>query len=590
MLDSLKPKRWHQDLLAVFLYSLSFVILTFPLIKYFSVGIAGFYTSDSPLYFWNVWELGQKISGGDWSFYTRDIFFPLGGSLAMHTNTLVQAAVTLLINVVFRNLTLSYNLVYLGSAVLGAYCAYLFFRLTLKDFWPAFLAGQFFGFQHLWAVYSLFGTQNLLSFWYLPATLAAYEMYQHFPKKRFLVLSGIFLGLAWWNEFLVFAFCGMALLLYAILRGVSLRQDWKQWVKINSVLALSWLVVSLPKFVLLFLDRKNLANLAVPSVSDVDFYHADIINLFRPSQFHLWWGSLSGLYRNVDLTAGNAFVGFTFILVVLLCIKFCRKQSFSKENKMWLAVYGLCAFFFLMLSWGPYLHIFGFNTHLPLPYLLFGKISNQFYNFRMAARWLFVFIFFLAGIFGILLKNIFVALSKKSLVSILAIIIYGGLVIDSLFIPKNILFTDAQKISPIFTEIKNSPPGTVVELPLSISSGYFAFVESARVSMSHQTIHNHSILGGHLSRLPFSTRDFYAQEPVVKYFLNFSKTLPDKDDLDKNKIIHFFDFYQAKYFVFDKQLSNPNAPESQRLFGYLTQDLGLVRYYEDSQVIGFKIK
>ncbi len=585
-----KLKRWQEELLAIFLYCLSFVILTFPLVKYLSVGIAGYYTSDSPIYFWNVWQWGQKIAVGDWSLFTHSLFYPLGGSLALHTSTLVQSLFTLLLNLIFHNLTLSYNLVYLLSAVLGAYFTYLFFRLTLKDFWPAVLAGQFFGFQHLWAVYSLFGTQNLLSFWYLPATLTAFEAYQQFSKKRYLVLTGILLGLAWWNEFIIFVFAGLALFVYSILRAVSLKQNIKQWIKLNSIWAIVWLIVSLPKLIWLYMDRQDISALAVPSISDVDFYHADIINLFRPSQFHLWWGSLSNLYRNVDLTAGNAFIGFTFVLIILIYIKFCRNKSLGKEDKIWLSIFSLTSIFFLVMSWGPYWHVWGMNTHVPLPYLLFSKISNQFNNLRMPARWLFVFIFFLAGVFGVLLKNIFANFQKKYWIPILALVIYAGLLVDSLFIPKNIIFTDAQKLSPIYDEIKNSSAGTVVELPLSISSGYFTFVESARVSMMHQIIHQRPILGGHLSRLSFAQRDWYTQAPVIKYLLNYSKSSPDEDDLDKDKIAIFFDFYKAKYFIFDKQLASPNSNTERQLFNYLTQNLGLVRYYEDEQVIAFKLR
>ena len=107
-------KKAFKEFFPLVLYALSFCLLTWPLIRYFAVGISGFYNSDAPIFLWNAWEWQKKLLLGDWSFVTHDLFWPHTTSIILHTHTQVQSLIAAVFNLFFRNLVLSFNLVYLS--------------------------------------------------------------------------------------------------------------------------------------------------------------------------------------------------------------------------------------------------------------------------------------------------------------------------------------------------------------------------------------------------------------------------------------------------------------------------------------------
>jgi len=580
-------KKALREFFPLVLYALSFGVLTWPLIRYFAVGISGFYNSDAPIFLWNAWEWQKKLLLGDWSFVTRDLFFPHATSLILHTHTQIQSLLAAVFNLVFKNLVFSFNLVYLLSAVAGAYFAFLFFRLLTKNYWAALLAGQYFGFQHLWGIYSLFGTQNLLGFWYIPAVLYGYEAYCQKKRWGYLVWAGAVLGLAFLNEFIIFVYAVAVLVVFALTRMIFMeRFRWKEFFKQTAIGVVSFLAVSGWKILVIIQDRAAVQNIALPTMSDVDFYHADFINLIRPSRLHGLWGNLGYLFRPVDLSAGNAFIGFTFVAVVLLFLfwRYRTKIKLGQRSLMYVLLIGYGVM--LIMACGPYWHIWGYNTGVPMPHWFLAKISSQFNNLRMPARWLIPATIFLAGILALFLGYVFDKIKSKKILAVIISALFVGLILDSFFLPKSILFVN-NTVSPVYEQIKQVGGGVVVEIPLAITSGYFSLGESSRVSMLHQTIHEQPILGGHLSRLPFSVRDNYEREPVIKYLVHYRAGGPAADDLAPEKIKKFFDYYQPRYFILDKQLDSFRNASGQVLINYLTENLELKFYYEDSEVLVF---
>lgn len=589
----LEKERVWQEIGVWFLYSLSFFVLTWPLLKYFSVGIAGYYNSDAPIFLWNAWEWVRKINlGGFTSFLTRDLFFPNYSSLLLHTHTQIQSLLIWFFNIFFRNLVLSFNVVYWLSAVASAYFTYRLFRIWTNSYPAAVLAGHFFGFQHLWAVYVLFGTQNLLSLWYLPAALYFYEVFCRRESNYWLYLVGGILGLAFLNEFIIFAFSALALGVYVVGRIIWVeRCGAKQFFGLVLRILAGFLLVAGWKIFIIYWQRELVNQIALPTVSDVDFYHADLINLFRPSRFHFLWGQAGSWFRNVAISNGNAFVGFTFAVTLFYAglgrlIRGKTKEQ-NRSGLIWVLFVGY--FVSLVLACGPYLHIWGYDTGLSLPTLWISKIIPQMNNLRMPARWLMVATLFFSGIAALLWAYIFSWWKNRAVRIFLFSIFYIGLVIDVLFVPKNILFVKTN-ISPIFSYINRTNSGSVLELPLAITSGYFSLGESARINMLHQTIHNRPIIGGHLSRLPFSLRDYYLQQPVIKYILNFQNSHPNQDDLNEDNIRYFFSHFEARHVIWDKKLADPKTPEALRLQKYLVDNLKLVLVYEDKDFIYYQVK
>lgn len=588
-IKTIKTKTFFITIGILLLYVLSFFILTRPLIFNFTSAIAGVYTSDAPIFLWDAWETQKNIASGDYlKFETQDIFFPHTTPLLMHTYNTVNSFVVVGLNFILKNIVLSFNIVYLASAVLCAWFSYLFFKLITKNTLASVLAGHFFAFQHIWAIYAIFGTQNILSFWFIPGALYFYEVYRQTTKTRNLFFSGTILGLAFINDFIIFSFTAFVLALYILFSQIYFEKEKRllNAIKNCAIILLSFFVVAGWKIFIIIKQSAHIAEIAIPSLGDVEVYFADPINLFRPSKFHMLWGHLNWLYKDTSIANGNAFLGFTFFAVILIFILVLITKKIKFENKKIVFIFLGMFFITLSMSFGPHLHFWGFNTQLPMPHIFISKLWEQINNLRVTMRWLIPATFFSAGVFGFLLKYIFDNISKTKSI-ILFSFIYAGLVLDVLFFPKQMSYVN-KNLSPIFNIIaQDKSPGSVLEMPLSVTSGYFTLGEPARISLLHQTVHQKPIIGGHLSRLPQETKLEYEKEPIIKYLLLYKQNNPDKTDLDKNNIELFFKKYQTKYLVWDKTLAQTEDKQSKKVLDYITNQLNFVSFYNDQYIEAF---
>ncbi len=570
-------------------YLLVFGILTYPLTLHMGSAIAGQYTSDAPVFLWNAWELQQKLFHNDWSLWTTDILFPHRLSLVMHTFTPVSSVFTLLAATLTGSLILGFNVAFLFLSVIGAYCAYRFFFLWTRERRSAALAGQLAMFGPLWSVYVLFGTRNILDLWFLPVTFLLFELGRRTRRGVLLVMAGLVLGLALFNDVYPFALTVTGLCIYIIIIGLGIAkmEPWisagKQslYVLIGLFFVIVWLI---PVWVH---HRESIAAIPYPSVSDIEVFRADPINLIRPVQFHPVVGVWHRWFGGTVLTNGNAFVGFTVIALVifLLLVRLRSKRPLPTVPMVWIFVAGALAA--VILSFGPFLTIAGFATRIPMPYAFLLKIVPFFHHLRMPARWLLLEQFFLAGIIGIMLMYLFSV--RKSLNNVLAVMVAVGLLFDVAFVPRPLIILDSLHTRG-YDMISRSPvSGTVLPLPLGISSGYFTLGDSARVAMAYQIFHGRAILGGHRSRLPFSLQQEYDNAPVFQYLLRYPNENPRPEDLDLATVRSFLTTYQVAFVTLDAQLANPQERSTHNLLVYIQNTLGGREVYRDSYVTIFAL-
>lgn len=585
-MDSLK--KILRDLGALFILTALFFILTYPLIFHFSTAIVGDSLSDAPLFLWNVWELHKLLINDDFSFMTRDIFFPFHTSLILHTFTPIQSLITLFFQEIFHNLIIAFNGTFLVSTILAGYGAYRVFFLLTKNHTASILAGNFFIFQPIWSIYVSRGTQNLLSIWYLPWVIYFYLLGKETFRLRYFFLSGIMLGLSFINEPIIFVFAATALGLHAVHteRGARATRIAAYFRRLFAVCG-GFLLIAFFKIQLLLRNTDIIRSVPIPSNNDVDYYHSDIINIFRPSHFHPLWGAFNTLYRDVSISQGNAFIGFTFLAILFLAlflrVKYKRWYGDTKLLIFFVAAY--CAT--VTLTWGPYLHIFGFATHLPMPYALIHKIIPQFNNLRVPMRFFLEAQFFLAGILCLLVNHIHHFIAKKWYLWIFVIGLLG-IAADVAYLPRPLFSLTGPSVKGYEAIAKDSARGSVLSIPMNISSGYFILGYPTHAALAYQTIHGRPLIDGHLSRLSPSNEIFYRKEPVIKYFLDYEKNAPDADDLNKEKIQAFMKKYAVEYAVFDKKIIDETNDSTKTLIAYCKKNLSLSPWYEDDYLLILK--
>lgn len=563
-------------------YALISIILTFPLIINLNNGIMGSEGSDAPIFFWNVWELGKNISRADFSFWTDDVFYPAALSLLYHTYTPVHSIAALSLNLFINNVVLAYNITILLFTVLGAYFSYKFFLLITSDKYASFLAGALFIFQPLWSLYASFGTLNLTLLWYLPACLYYYEQFERKAGKAYALLSGLFLGLSFLNDTYSFVFCLSGLVIYSLARQAifQVHDIWKYFRRVLIILV-SALLLSGWKILAIAGHGDYIQSIALPSLKDADFYHADLVNLIRPSTLHAIWGAWGHWFTDKALFNGNSFLGFTVITIIIL---FVAKKSIKRSNTpnklFYLFIPGLAVCLFL--SFGPYLHFFGYNIGIPMPYYFIQKIFPGFLNLRVPARWLMLSQLFLCGIIALMLKSIFTD-TKSWLKGFLFAVLMAGCVLDAAYLPRKIILIDTPENEAYQKLAGYEVKGSVLHLPLEIKSGYFFIGTSTCNSLIYQTIHGKPMVNGYLSRVPDPLKREYETDPIINYLANPSG-LPQNNIYDRETIDKFFDKYKIDVVTIDKSRIDPRETHSQQLIRFIVEKLNFEIAYNDEYV------
>lgn len=566
-------KKIPLDFFIFIFYALVFLVLTFPLILNFTTGIIAPYDSDGPIFLWNAWHLEKNILAGNFSLYTDYLFYPHHTPLGLHTYSQFQSILTFLVNFFVHNLVLSFNLIYLLSVSVCAFFTYKFFQLLNFKKSVAFLAGILFAFQPLWSIYALFGTQNFLQMWYVPATLYFYEKFRQNNKLTNAFWVGIIIGCAFINDFYPFVFSVVGLIIYSLL--INFKKIFsltKHYLQLLFMSLLGYLLIAGWKIFLLWQQKNFVKNMPLPSTQDIDsLYFADPVNLLRPVQWHILWGAWSTWFGNFSLQNGNSFIGFTFILVLILLVIIKLYKKTKWENKKIFIIFSLAYLLVLSLSFGPFLHLFGVQTHIPMPDYFLAKIFPSLNHLRFPARWLILGQIFFCGIFVSLLSYLQDNLRAKTY-KLLFILLTMGLILDVAFLPRTMMPIFDKKTAAIQEIAKQIDNKTVLTIPMAISSGYFDLGETHKKAMAYQIIHQKPILEGHLSRLPLEYKN-YAQEPIIKYFLNYQNTQLDTTDLDLQNISQFFSTYQLGYVIIDKQKVDLTSEYGKILLNYLQTNL-----------------
>lgn len=79
--------------------------------------------------------------------------------------------------------------------------------------------------------------------------------------------------------------------------------------------------------------------------------------------------------------------------------------------------------------------------------------------------------------------------------------------------PLDVLSSDA--VPPIYHTLAGRPPGSVLELPFGVRDGYGSLGHERTSAMLFATVHRHPLIGGMIARLPQSTFDSYAHDPLL---------------------------------------------------------------------------
>jgi len=461
---------------------------------------------------WNFWWVRKAISEGRNIFYTDYLFYPHGTSLFFHTLNLTGILLVFPILLIINNLIIIYNLSILLTFVLSAYFMYLFLRYYLKNFsknnkllvLTSFMVGLIYSFSPYHVAKSL-GYFNLASIQWIPLSLLLFFKMKEKPKFKFAMLLSLSLLLLFFTDFHYFYYIFLLIVFYLLYTTVI---HFKKVNKNFILFSFAALAFSISVIGLIFLPAIK-EYLADTYMRRQNWQTITFLNYLLPSRFSLSYSisptfferlyNLSPIYWWVDsiVSLGPFMIIFLFLLNSFLILKKKGGSLLNTELLFWI----FSLLFFFLISLGNTLALSrllnNFLTYLPFSDLLPapGRFS------------ILVFVSFLM-ILSLSLLNFInsIKIRRNSLLIVIFGILFLIFFVD--YFPLNFNSYYTINVPSIIYSIKDMKDEfAILNLPHKQNTQ----------GMYLQTIHDHKMLDGFISRIPpFSETTLNEVEVAIK--------------------------------------------------------------------------
>jgi hypothetical protein len=544
----------RAPLLTLLLYAGATVFYTRPLLLHMTNAIAGG-GIDGWNFYWDYWWTPFALFNlHQTPFHTDWIFYQSGTSLYFHT--LQSLGGLMAAPFQFIGLAFADNVVTLLSYLLAGWFTYLLARLLLQQYVgnaggeaaegdnqsspsgrvllveaAAFVAGFAFAFASPWRLQYLYAGQgSRLGIEWVPLFLYfAYRAYlrQSWKDAVFAGLSVVAAALTE-LQYVVYITIIVVILLLVELVVRGWRAWWRPALYIAGAGVLA--VVLLSPILLQMYGELSHDPTLIPTTSATVLHSADLLELFAPNRSNLIWGGLAGALQSPvydKYPMPGAFSPPYIILglaIVGVVLTWRRAQT-----KVLLA----CGLTFLLISYGPMLHINGkdtftaYQTNIPMPYavlyyLPFMQVSRDPERFGEMA-YLFWCLLAAVGCFALVeWYGARTGLQSQAIKGWQAIVVPAVVVllagIEFITITPPI---DRVDTPPFYQQLANDKANyAIMELPIYKGGDEDHW-------FSYQAAHHKYLLGGDLARK--QSYPFAEYTPVLNWF--WAQQVPGKPDI-----------------------------------------------------------
>ncbi|RJP74418.1 MAG: hypothetical protein C4532_02420 [Candidatus Abyssobacteria bacterium SURF_17] len=387
------------DLVVVGLFVLLAFIYTYPLIIRLNLipQIERSGINDQYIFLWNFWWTKKALLAYQNPFFTDYIYYPYGTSLAFHSFPFVYNLVAFLLMVGsfgMVGLVAAYNVVALGSFILGGFFQYLLMRELGLSRKAGFCGGVIFSFSA--AHVSMIPVLHYCCIELLPLLMFFALRWFHTRKRRFLMLSAITMSGLLYNSlayfYLVALFGVPFIVLLMLMKRITVgKQDLRDFALAGLVFG----VISVPLLAAIVRELVGggfRITLFMPEWLPLT---ADLANYLCPSLSHTVYkaiGSFPGGQEYVKMF-GDVFITYSLASLAILSLFLIDK----KKNLVWL----ILAFVSFFLSLGPRVKFGGLPlVGFPMPFAWLRAIIPLFSMFRYPMIFVFPFLLALAVLVG----------------------------------------------------------------------------------------------------------------------------------------------------------------------------------------------
>ena len=372
---------------------------------------------DNLSHFWDIWWAGRVFiehkGALDFSNY---IFYPEGSSLLFQAFSFYNLFFALLLKPLF-NPVCAYNLLILSTFVLSGIGAFMLVRYLTGDTAAAFAGGFIFAFNPSHFAHSLHHIE-LASIQFIPFFVLYFIKSLRGGSKKDLFLASMFFALNGISSLYYFVLGALFICLSYAYLAFKRREFFPADIFRKSV------IIIMPAALLLMpwlfkMARLGLGHPETAGFSNPDIFVIDSLALFLPHPYH--WFSGNGILQYINSRfTGNpweqtGYLGIVGIVLVIMAFK-----GIWKETKK----YFLAGLPFLALSFGSYVHIFGWQSPVPMPYALIRHVPLLSVMHTPSRAIVYVYLFF-AIIVSFALKYLYQVYSFRYLKKTMAFSLVG---------------------------------------------------------------------------------------------------------------------------------------------------------------------
>ncbi|NWJ47345.1 MAG: hypothetical protein HXX08_15915 [Chloroflexi bacterium] len=470
-----------RHLLPFGIYLAITIVITFPLILNFNSQVQGD-NSDAWQNIWNYWWLGKSLGEFRLPFTTDMLYAPYGVPLYLDTLNISNGLIGLPIMILFGAVA-AYNFIALVAFSLAGYWTYLLVSYVSGNRLAGFVGGIIYAFSSYQLTQYYLGQANLYASGWLPAyfySLIAANNTKGRQRTLYTLLGLASLVLIMLTDWQYVIFAGLFTLFYTFYIAIG-RRSFVPFV-IAASIGLVWLALAAPLIFKTF-DIINSKIVDTPYYAFSVSYSADLFSFVLPSPRHFIWGDWSkGINSGAtDLEHNKAiFIGLLPVLLSLIGIRYQFKRSL-----FWVFL----ALLFAILALGPLLQTGGtLHEDISLPFSILQNIPGI--NFaRVPVRFVLITVLSFSILAGYAIATLLPKIKnikwQVGLAGLIAVLLLG----EHLPAPYPI---NAALSQPYYQQIGSSTEkGAVLELP---------YTRTRAQSLYNQTIHQHPIIGGYLSR------------------------------------------------------------------------------------------
>jgi hypothetical protein len=467
----------YRTFLAFCVFLILTGIKTFPLVLHLRSHLSDW--GDPLMLTWVLaWDVHALMRGDLRHFFDANIFYPVEKTLAFSEHLLGILPIFAPVYLLTGNPVLGYNVSLCLSFALSALSMFCLAYYWTRQFWPSLVAGALFGFAPY--RYGHLSHLQLQTIFWAPVAFVFLDRFLRTQRWRHLIgFAGFY-----WFQVLSSIYLG-----YIVTVGVMLYVGYYMWAIGRGLISRSMLVkvLALVASSLCVLIPVHLAYLTVREswdflrgLPEIMFFTPDVLSyltappfmndlylsLFRPIEYAHPWEKR--LFPGLLLPA----------LVILGSIGRVDSLSLDGQRRLRHVWWGVMLAS-LVLSLGPYLIVFGAQTHIPLPYLLLYHVVPGFGAMRVPGR--FVLLALLAAgplaALGVVRCSTQVERLCPSWARLAPALTAAGLIV--LFLAElggkafpNVRAPGDEYERELYTWLNTHRPGPIIELPLGLDDDY----------------------------------------------------------------------------------------------------------------------